>query len=167
MKWGTCLQELPEKVRKMTGSKSMGRYLKLWGQMLCIIFSHAQLGVMEHTYWHMASLIFLKYGIKRDSDMRESPRRNQGLRQGKSSVLDCKNCFLVLLSGIHRPHLGRFIRGDPLKRKSRAEELGIIPMRTPEETVVKYCNLGWLPLSFIYTSLWLCLLCNNSSGSSI
>lgn len=69
--------------------------------------------------------------------MLEGARRNQGLRQGKSSLLDYKKCFLILLSGIHRTNLDRFIRGDPLKRKSRAEELGIIPMRTPEDIAVK------------------------------
>lgn len=114
----------------MSGSKNLG-------QMLCIIFSHAQLGTMEHWYWHMASCIFLKYGIKRDLGLPKSSRRNEGLRQGKSSLLDSKNCFLILLSRIHRPHPDRFIRGDPEKRKSKAEELGLISVKAPEDTAIK------------------------------
>lgn len=75
---------------------------------------------MEHWYRHMASCIFLKYGIKRELGMPRSSRRNEGLRQGKSSLLDSKNCFLILLSGIHRPHPDRFIRGGPIKRKKQS-----------------------------------------------
>lgn len=69
--------------------------------MLCIIFLHTKLGIKEYQYCHVASHIFLKHEIKRDSDVPESSGWKQGLRQGKCSLLDYKNCFLILFNWIH------------------------------------------------------------------